>query len=621
MFCNVRRYPTPAWPPFGLLRNPLPAARQAVREALLDMDETVRQAALNSVSLWRDREAVPQLLCLLTKPSLPNQRAAAEALGRLGERLAVPALLAAAGNTADRIVQHSITYALIEIGDGEGTSAGLTSQNPATRRTALVALDQMENGHLQPAAVTRELSSTEPALKETAWWIAGRHPEWSAQLSGFLRARLGEAKASAAEREDLLQQLARLAKAPAIQALLSEQVGGNAPDAARLALQAMARAALPVAPPEWLAVLSKAAANPQLATDAVTTARAVSWGKARPKELVSALKKLGMDSAQPAEVRLKALAALPDGPATLDEELFSFLREHLKTDRPAIERSLAADVFSRAQLTQPQLLALAGFLKDTGPMELERLLEAFTRSTADQVGQRLLEALDSPGLRSAVRPDSLKSRLAKYSPLVRKQAQAFYLSLNADAEKQKARLEDLLRTLPSGDIRRGQAVFNNPKAACATCHAIGYLGGKVGPDLTRIGGIRTERDLLEAILFPSASFVRGYEPVVVVLKTGKSYNGIVRRDTPDELVLLLGADQEVRLPRNDIEEMQPSHISVMPSGLDQQLTRQDTRRLGGVSQGVQVVGCTRFEPRGMRLAKVWSHGRPPPQRCAVAGEA
>ena len=35
---------------------------------------------------------------------------------------------------------------------------------------------------------------------------------------------------------------------------------------------------------------------------------------------------------------------------------------------------------------------------------------------------------------------------------------------------------------------------------CASCHKIGYVGGLVGPDLTKIGGIRTERDLLQAAM-------------------------------------------------------------------------------------------------------------------------
>jgi putative heme-binding domain-containing protein len=118
-------------------------------------------------------------------------------------------------------------------------------------------------------------------------------------------------------------------------------------------------------------------------------------------------------------------------------------------------------------------------------------------------------------------------------------------------------------------------VFNSPKAACASCHAIGYLGGNLGPDLTRIGQTRTERDLLEAVVFPSASFVRSYEPVTVATKDGKVLNGLVRRDAADEVVLATGANEEARIARGDIDEMRPGTVSVMPAGLDQQLTTQD----------------------------------------------
>jgi putative heme-binding domain-containing protein len=129
--------------------------------------------------------------------------------------------------------------------------------------------------------------------------------------------------------------------------------------------------------------------------------------------------------------------------------------------------------------------------------------------------------------------------------------------------------------LKDGDVRRGQIVFNSSKAACAACHPFGYLGGNVGPDLTRIGGIRQERDLLEAIVFPSASFVRSFEPVAIVLKNGKQLNGLVKSETAEELVLATGPKEEVRVVRSEIEEQRPSAVSVMPSGLDQQLSTQE----------------------------------------------
>ena len=118
-------------------------------------------------------------------------------------------------------------------------------------------------------------------------------------------------------------------------------------------------------------------------------------------------------------------------------------------------------------------------------------------------------------------------------------------------------------------------MFNSTKTSCIACHTIGYVGGKQGPDLTRIGGIRTERDLLESILFPSASFVRSYEPVIVTTKDGQTFNGVPKKDAPDEIVLVLAADKEVRIPREDVEEVRPGKVSIMPDGLDKQLTPQE----------------------------------------------
>jgi putative heme-binding domain-containing protein len=118
-------------------------------------------------------------------------------------------------------------------------------------------------------------------------------------------------------------------------------------------------------------------------------------------------------------------------------------------------------------------------------------------------------------------------------------------------------------------------VFQSAKAACFVCHAIGYRGGNIGPDLTHIGRVRAERDLLESILFPSASFVRSYEPVLVTTKNGKQINGLIRKDSADEVLLATGANQEERVARADIEDIQPSKISIMPAGLDQQLSPTD----------------------------------------------
>ncbi len=251
------------------------------------------------------------------------------------------------------------------------------------------------------------------------------------------------------------------------------------------------------------------------------------------------------------------------------------LTDRLDPEQPVILRTTAADVLAKAKLTREQLLALADRLKTTGPLEVDRVLAAFGTTTDDEIGLKLVAALKQSPARGTLRVETLKPRLAKFGPRVQDSAEALYAALNEGMAQQKARLEELLASLARGDVRRGQAVFNSPRTACVSCHAIGYLGGKVGPDLTRIGQVRNERDLLEAIVFPSASFVRSYEPIIVATREGKVYQGVPRKDSADEIVLATGPTEEVRVARGEIEEIKPGTVSVMPAGLDQQLTPQE----------------------------------------------
>src|SRR5581483_11229319 len=61
-------------------------------------EPTLLQITCHAAGLWRDRDAIRFLVEILRAPSLQNRRAAAEALGRIGDKAAVPALLAALGD-------------------------------------------------------------------------------------------------------------------------------------------------------------------------------------------------------------------------------------------------------------------------------------------------------------------------------------------------------------------------------------------------------------------------------------------------------------------------------------------------------------------------------------------
>ena len=315
--------------------------------------------------------------------------------------------------------------------------------------------------------------------------------------------------------------------------------------------------------------------NRELESQAVATARSLPFGKDQGRTLTPRLLAIASRAQTPDDVRLGALAAVPGGLSQVEPAIFTFLLAQLDPQQPAAARSTSVDVVSRAMLTSAQLLTLADKLKTAGPLDVDRLLIAFEQTTDESLGLKLVKALGESSALPSLRVDAIKQHLARYGPSVQTAAQALYAKLNVDAAKQKAKLDELMTKISSGDVRRGQVVFHSEKAACFTCHAIGYRGGDVGPDLTKVGQIRSERDLLEAILYPSASFIRSYEPVVVATADGKVHNGLLKNETSEEILLVTGANQQMRINRSDIEEIRPSTVSVMPAGLDQQLTVQE----------------------------------------------
>jgi putative heme-binding domain-containing protein len=557
-------------------------ARTAARLALDDRDESVRHAALHAAGLWRDAGAVPQLLNALTSGGPAVQRAAAEALGRVGDARGVPALLAVAAAALDRVLEHSVIYALIEINDPASTAAsGLQAAASRSRRAALIALDQMDAGALKAESVIALLDSADPVLKDTAWWIAGHHQDWGGPLAAFFEKHLAGQGAVGAAREELQQKLAQFGDNPSVQQLLATTVERAPSKEERLtALRAMAAAArtrVKVLPVVWVAPLSAAlrSEDADVTTHVLSVLHAAPAAKEASPVIAAALVGVSRDTTRPMELRLAALAASQDGFTVVDRDMFELLRSGLEPGRSVPIRSAAAAVIERATLDREQLMTLTALLRTAGPLELPRLLRAFGKGGDEAEGVAMLAALRQSAARSSVRGDILRPVLAKYPEPVRKEGDALLTSLSVDAAAQLRRVEELLPAVQGGDVNRGQAVFNSAKAACYSCHAIGYMGGRIGPDLTRIGQVRSERDLLEAIVFPSASFARGYEPVTIRTRSGEVRGGVLRSDLPDEVVLATGDHEETRIPRRDIVDVQPGTVSLMPQGLDEQLTRQE----------------------------------------------
>ncbi|MBC8349800.1 MAG: HEAT repeat domain-containing protein, partial [Verrucomicrobia bacterium] len=134
--------------------------------------------------------------------------------------------------------------------------------------------------------------------------------------------------------------------------------------------------------------------------------------------------------------------------------------------------------------------------------------------------------------------------------------------------RQGNRLDQLAGFLPKGNPVRGEKLFHDAtKSLCITCHVKGDKGVDFGPDLTRIGAIRSERDLLEAIVYPSSTIARYYELLIVQKKQGEAA-GLLRRDSVDEIVLGPAPGVEQSIPMKEINGAKYSNVSLMPEVFD-----------------------------------------------------
>jgi putative membrane-bound dehydrogenase-like protein len=581
---------------WALARVDGPAARAANRIALTDRDESVRHAAIHAAGLWRDGGSLDLLASSVASGSPAIARAAAEALGRLGDARAVRPIVAAAGASGgDRVLEHSLTYALIEVRNPEATAvASHEIIAPRARRAALIALDQMEGAHLTPDAVLPLVDHADPILRDTAWWIAARHPEWGNALADHFRRALAEsggANDGAAQREALEQRLGQFAANPAVQDVLADAAAGSAsPLAQRSALAAMGLAAssgttpasgtrLKELPASWARAIARMlpSADSDAARQGLRIARLLPVASIAADELQRACLRVAHDENRSVDVRLEALNAVPAGSA-VPAPSFELLRVSLLPASPSSARLAAAAAVERAKLDRSQALGLLPMIETVGPLELPRLLQAFASGAgSDEAdGRALIASLERAAARASLRPDVLRPRLAAYPESVKRAAEALLASIHADGARQAQQLDALLAAVRDGDAARGQIVFNGSKAACISCHTIGYVGGTLGPDLTRIGQVRSERDLLEAVVFPNVSFARGYESAVVQTKSGVLHSGVLRVDGPDEIVLSAPAGPgsiDTRIPRNDVADVQPGVISLMPPGFAEVLTR------------------------------------------------
>jgi putative heme-binding domain-containing protein len=169
--------------------------------------------------------------------------------------------------------------------------------------------------------------------------------------------------------------------------------------------------------------------------------------------------------------------------------------------------------------------------------------------------------------------------LALGDPEVSKRLEAVWGSVRPTSNEKTSLLvkyRELLASdkYPPANATQGRLVFSR---TCLQCHRLFDAGGDVGPDLT--GSDRASSSyILENVLDPSAAVAREYTLTNVATTDGRLVSGIVREQN-DHSVTIQTANERIVLPREDIEALKPSNVSMMPEGQLERLAPREIRDL------------------------------------------
>ncbi len=127
---------------------------------------------------------------------------------------------------------------------------------------------------------------------------------------------------------------------------------------------------------------------------------------------------------------------------------------------------------------------------------------------------------------------------------------------------------------------RGWLLFHRPDGpGCSRCHTIHGRGGKVGPDLSKIGASFTREKLIDSILEPSREVSPQFTTWQMVHVDGRVFTGMIVHENEGKTILGDSDGKTVELKTADIEERRPVKASVMPEKLVDRMTVQEWRDL------------------------------------------
>jgi len=560
-----------------------PQALSLLRAALRHADSEIIIPTARALADRHDHESAPALAKLLEHRSSAARLAAAEALARCGTPESLAMLWEALSRDSDAFLEHAIVHAIHHLADGAELESRLNDSHPRVARAAMRLLDQPPRapGLLKPDVVFRGVQSNDAALRRTAMELLARHPEWADRACDLLRGWIDQTDISDEQRTGLRGLVLAFQNQPTVQELAAAAIinrDGKTPGAQRSHLLAvLAESTLGELPQSWTMAVASALddADRDVRLSAVRTAAVLQLAA-----LDERIIKLADSEDESADIRREALRAVIRRQPKLSPAAFTFLASELRGAEQPIQRFAAAEILRDSHLAPGQLRLVLRIAEHDALVAPAVLLPAIKRSVTRETNPLVLDYLAS-SLRRGWRPSDaeLNNALAVVTEGDANKIESIRELHRQNIQGQQAHLASFERFLSGGNAERGRQMFYSKKATCSACHRIGSEGGQVGPDLTKLGTIRSGRDLLESIVLPSATIAQGYDAYAVTTEDGRAATGVIARQTSDILVLRDSSGAELRLPKNQIEDLQRASTSIMPEGLAAALTGDELRDL------------------------------------------
>jgi putative membrane-bound dehydrogenase-like protein len=321
-------------------------------------------------------------------------------------------------------------------------------------------------------------------------------------------------------------------------------------------------------PQGWESVEAKLGANPNAEIRSQVQALSLTFGST---SALASLKKTLADAAADLSARRTALDSLLQARAPdLPPILLSLLSDSIL--RASALRALAS--YDDPQ-TPGAILSVYPSLNTTEKRDALNSLAsrpAYAKALLTAVGQNQIASTEITAemvrqLRNLKNPE-IDELLTKVWGVAR--------DSSADKQQEIEKYRNIYRAGGSqpGDALRGRVVYAK---VCAQCHTLFDSGGKVGPDLT--GSNRGDLDyILQNIVDPNAVIPNEYRSSTVETKDDRVLTALIKEQN-EQTITVVTANETLVLPRNEIQSIQESQLSMMPEGLLAPLNDQEVRDL------------------------------------------